>query len=318
MHTIVFIGFFLITVAYLCDLFGQFRLLEPAYQEKEHLALIEHLTKHKKKTKQYDRKPEGFSSFNKKLEGRRVEEQVAFRYEFPLVKDLSSVFQCTLEPVSISADVDSFGMTTSILDVSEKDKTGLLASVPEEEYRARMNRDGWYFRSHTDWGVDYRGIVQRHRNFTSPIAQSIYNDLSSRGLDSKLNRVQAALHFVQFIPYGVPHFDTRDWSYHGLSLPQESFILGYSDCDSKSVFMASLLLDLIPAEDILLISCMVRSSSDRSNGAHMMVAVAGLSVTGESVEHGGRSFLLLETTTPLVMGQADWQELNIVDKISLS
>lgn len=317
MHLTIIVIFILLAIAYLCDLFGQFRRLEPAYDGDGHLSLIEHLTRHKMRTKEYGRKPEGFSSFNRKLEGRRKGEEVVFRYEFPLVQDQSGVFHCTLEPTVVSGDVDTFGAPTSLLDNSMKDAIALRPEITEEEYRKRLNADGMFFRDRSDWGVDYAAIVLRHKGFTKEIAASIYNDLSTRGLDSKRNRVQAALHFVQFIPYGVPEFDTPEWLYHGLALPQESFVLGYSDCDSKSVFLASILTHLIPAKEILLVVCEVRSAHERNNGHHMMVAVAGLGISGERISHDGRDFLLLETTVPLVMGRADWHELKVNQLITL-
>jgi hypothetical protein len=317
MHSVILISFAVIALAYLCDMFGQFRLLQPAYNHEDNLSLIEHLTRHKTKTKDYQRKPSNFTSFNRKIEGKRRGEDVVFRYEFPLVERHSSVYNCVLEPSSISSDIDSFGMSSSLLDTSLPNYTGLLESVTDKEYSVRMNRDGWYFRDRSDWGVDYASIVRMHRHFTREISLSIYNDLSTKGIDSRLNRVQSALHFVQFIPYGLPHFDTREWCYHGLSLPQESIILGYSDCDSKSILLSSILVDLVPAKDVILVGCEVRSKYERNNGAHMMVAVANMGLNGEKVQSSGRDFLLLETTAPVLMGKADWQELKVTKIIPL-
>jgi len=318
MHQTILIIFMMLAVAYLCDYFGQFRYLKIFVNPPENTSLIEHLTKHKKKTKNYAGKAESYSNFNRKIEGKKKGEEVVFRYEFPLVERHSSVYTCVLEPLTISSDVDSYGMTKSMLDNSREGMTGLLSTVSDTEYRQRMNTDGWYFRNRTDWGVDFPALAKRHRRFTRPIAMSIYNDLSTRGIDSRINRVQAALHFVQFIPYGIPNFDTDEWTYHGLSLPAESLILGYSDCDSKSVFLGSILIDLIPIEDVVLVDCIVRSSFERNNGAHMMVAVADMGLSGETVDWNGRRYLLLETTSPVVMGKADWHELNIQGIIPLN
>jgi hypothetical protein len=156
------------------------------------------------------------------------------------------------------------------------------------------------------FGVDYKKIVYSYIPFTKPISKLIFDQLTELCEDNYFNRVQAALNFVQFLPYGLPEFDTADWYYFGIATPPESFILGYSDCDSKSIFFAAILSELIPLENIILIHCTVNSSNVASSGEHMMVAVSELQILGETVAHNDKNYLLLETTTPIAIGQFHW------------
>jgi len=180
--------------------------------------------------------------------------------------------------------------------------------------RSHFISGSWYYNNTSDWGVDYARLVSQHLNFTESIAFAIYNELIKNGKDTYHNRVQAALNFIQFIPYGLPQFDTHQWYYHELSIPAESFILGYADCDSKSVFFASILCHLVPSDNIILVACTVKSQSDKTSGAHMMAAVSGLNLAGENVFFNNKNYLLLETTTPCIMGKSDWETL-VVNQI---
>jgi hypothetical protein len=142
--------------------------------------------------------------------------------------------------------------------------------------------------------------------------------LVSNNQDNYFNRVQASLNFVQFLPYGLPEFDTDEWYYFGISTPPESFILGYSDCDSKSVFFASILSQLIPIENIILVTCTVNSGNEASNGEHMMVAVSDLGIEGESLTFKDKKYLLLETTRPMLIGQFDWTSFKANSIVNLN
>jgi hypothetical protein len=76
-------------------------------------------------------------------------------------------------------------------------------------------------------------------------------------------------------------------------------------------------MHLIPHENIVLVDCLVRSVNEKTNGAHMMLAVSGLDIIGENILHKNKNYILLETTAPCVMGKSDWQELQIKEIISI-
>jgi hypothetical protein len=121
----------------------------------------------------------------------------------------------------------------------------------------------------------------------------LVQELQNQNCDSYVNRVRAALNFVQYIPYGQPDFDAGEYSYFEISLPHETIAISYADCDSKSILFASILKSLIKLENIVLVDC-------NSQGvAHMIVGVSNLPFSGQWTDYKGKNYLLLETTTPI-------------------
>lgn len=301
-----YIIFIALIISYMSGFFDNYKSQNMNYNTDNSNIIIEFLTKHKTKTKVYSNPPGNYSSFNTSIPiGKIINDKVQFRYEFPLVNSRKSVYDCFLYPAETSSQVDLFGLNSNLIIKTE---TGfsLNTAISTDEFSSKMNQNGWYFNSPTDYGVDYKKLVLNYTSFTKPISRLIYDELIANGEDNYFNRVQAALNFVQFLPYGLPEFDSNDWYYFGISTPPESFILGYSDCDSKSIFFASILAELIPIDNIILINCTVNSGNEASNGAHMMVAVADLGIPGESINFNSKSYLLLETTTPIAIGQFEW------------
>jgi hypothetical protein len=126
------------------------------------------------------------------------------------------------------------------------------------------------------------------------------------------------LNFVQFIPYGQPNFDHQDFSYFGVSLPPESLVLNYSDCDSKSLLFATILSHLIDEKNIVLVLCNVTSKEDKPE-RHMMVGVKGLGISGgRTVVFNRSDFLLLETTQPSAIGSWDWKTFDLESVIPMT
>lgn len=317
MHEFVILLFVISSIAYLSGFFKSYRKVDFTYDLNNNVSLIEFLTQHKLKGKNYNRTPKGFSSYSKSLVGKKVQEKAVFRYEYPLVDNHKGIFETSFLPNAISQQVDYYGLKDYLIIKSESGYQ-LNTSIVESDFKKNMNKDGWFFNSFADAGVDYKYIVNKYADFSSRIAFQIYSDLAKTGKDSYFNRVQAALNFVQFIPYGRPELDANGWYYHELSVPPETFIMGYGDCDSKSVFFASILTNLIPLENIVLVECLVKSVNDKTNGAHMMVAVSNLAISGESVTFENNEYLLLETTQPIAIGQFDWESFRATSIIGLT
>jgi len=301
-----YLFFIILLIIYLTGFFDSYQKVDLNYNIENINALINYLTQHKTKTKDYSRPPGNYAAYNSRIPvGQRVGDKVQFQYEFPLIKSKTAVFNTYLHPLETSYQVDLYGLPKELI-IKNKDGFNLNSAISENEFSNHMNQFGWFFNSPTDFGVDYKKIVYSYIPFTKPISKLIFDQLTELGEDNYYNRVQAALNFVQFLPYGLPEFDTADWYYFGIATPPESFILGYSDCDSKSIFFAAILSELIPLENIILINCTVNSSNEASSGEHMMVAVSELQIQGEMVAHNDKNYLLLETTTPIAIGQFHW------------
>jgi hypothetical protein len=311
------IVFIILAIAYLSDFFYYYSKVDFSYNQVDNLALIEYLTRFKTKTKNYSKYPEGFSQYNKKLSGKLIDDVAEFRYEFPLVDGHRSIYEKTLNPNDISKQVDYYGLQDHLI---EKSKNGfrLKPEIETYTYIKYMNKDGWYFKNHSNFGVNYRDLAYRFSSFTLPIAEKIYSDLCILGKDSYFNRVQATLNFVQFIPYGCPDYDAPGWYYHELAMPPECFIMGYGDCDTKSLFFASILLHLIPAENIVLVNCLVNSTSRSEGGNHCMAAVSNLDIYKENIIFENKKYVLIETTTPCQIGKANWKSFEAKEIIGLA
>lgn len=317
MYTFIIIGFICFTIAYLCGLFDSYKAQPAFHLKEENLLIIEHLTQFKNKTKNYRNIPLGLSSYRKNILVHKEGNSVNFTYEFPLIEKYSTVFKCQLIPEEISPSINYFGIPQHLIKKVDQEKVTINTDYQEEHLKFAFPDGCWFFNSYSNWGVDYSKLVKQYSLFCLPIAKNIVESLERLNKDTYFNRVQSALNFVQFIPYGRPNFDTSEWYYHEIAIPQESFILGYSDCDSKSVLLATILVHLIPKENILLIDCMVRSKNENTNGAHMMLAVSDIHINGENIYHNSRNFILLETTAPCVMGKSDWEELVVNNIIAL-
>ena len=310
--------FIIILILYLSGFFENYQKVDLAYTKNNAEEIIDFLTKYKEKTKIYSNAPKNFASFNyQKPIGNILVDKVQLSYSFPLVKSHKVIFDCFLYPADVSSQVDLFGLSNSLI-VKNKDGFNLKDGIHEDEFSVKMNQYCCFFNSVSDFGIDYKKLVFSYTSFSKNISKFIYNELVSIGQDNYFNRVQAALNFVQFLPYGLPEFDTNEWYYFGISTPPESFVLGYSDCDSKSIFFASILAQLIPIENIVLVSCTVNSGNESSNGEHMMVAISDLGIDGECINFNDKRYLLLETTSPIVIGQFDWSSFKANAIINLN
>ena len=260
----------------------------------DNLIIIEHLTKYSTKAKNYRKPPENFKSHGYKIKGKIVGEDVSMKYVFPLINTTESTFTVQLNSRNVSTTVSSYGTSLKCFGPADKDSYE-LKSKSVEFLKREMNKDGFYFDSPYNFGIDYNHVIEISKDLSSQIAYFIVQELQSKSRDNYLNRVKATLNFVQFIPYGVPDFDHEDDTYFGLAIPHESIGLSYSDCDSKSVFFGGILHHLIPPENIILVSC------NTEGGAHMIVGVSDLPFNGQKVFYAGKNYLLLETTTPIPM-----------------
>jgi hypothetical protein len=262
---------------------------------EDFLSPIEWLTQHRTMTKNYGKGPKKFNTSGRDGVMSTIQkDRATFKYTYPLVGKHEHTIIYDLYPNEVSVWVSKFGVP------SDNSSIHVEQSQNSHQYIIRGNVVS----------PDLKSIVDFQRPFTRFIAESIRQRLMDLGKLNHFNLVQSVLNFVQYIPYGVPDFDTKEWDYMGLAVPPESFILGYSDCDSKSVFMASILSHLILREQIILVRCRVKGSSSDRAGAHMMIAVSDLENKNHSIYHKGKNFLLMETTTPCDIYHFGWHSFS--------
>jgi hypothetical protein len=320
--TIVILLFILSVIIYLsADNFGlllnsKFIVNPQPVPQENYTSVIEFLTKDLSRVvKDYSKEVEKLKTSRYNVTGSIVENSFAkMEYKFPLINNTVSSFSCDLYPANVSRLVDSFGVSSPHI---ENNGDGISYSVPTEEneleqFMKNLHEGCWYLNEDNKIDINYAQIVSIQNEFTVPIAKQIENELKTHKLDTYFNRVQAALNFVQHIPYGLPEFDAREFKYFGIALPAESFVLNYSDCDSKSIFLAALLSSLIQVDNIVLVKCKVAGSDEDVAGHHMMVAIKGLGIShGRFVESDGERFLMIETTRPSVIGHWSWESFEL-------
>jgi hypothetical protein len=173
----------------------------------------------------------------------------------------------------------------------------------EEETRNNVIHSGLFRKHHGVIRPDKSSLVgQSAELICRPIAQSIVATLSSLHRDTQLNRIRMAMKFVQDIPYGVPNFDDQDWCFGGVIPPPLIMMLGYGDCDSKSILYAGILSYLIDYRRIIFLN----------THAHVLTAVRCEGVIGTHIDYRGSKYYLTETAGP---GRSD---IGIIYSLSAS
>ena len=138
--------------------------------------------------------------------------------------------------------------------------------------------------------VDKSAVIHYYSpHFFKPIAEMIISSLEDYGRDTRRNRIEMAIRFVQDIPYGIPDITDRQRHYGGVIPPPQILIDGYGDCDSKVVLFVGILIYLIPGDDIIFLN----------QDDHVLSAVKEKPEKGLTyIEYKGQEYLVAETAGP--------------------
>lgn len=266
-------------------------------KQDDNLLFIEYLAQFSSKQRNYRKSVENYQSFGYFVNGEIKDGYGMVTYKFPLIEKKESIFWLKFEPKIFSDTLSKFGVSRSLFsEISSKGYRTLEGD--ENLLREQLNKNGFYFKKNGDWGLDYNYLISISAEINTPIARFLADELYKNNMDSYVNRIIAALNFVQFIPYGVPDFDDK-YVYFGLALPQESVAISFSDCDSKSTLLAGILKNLIDVQNIILVLCIF------DGVPHMILGISDLPFKGSSVDYKGKNYLLVETTTPIPLDQHD-------------
>jgi hypothetical protein len=266
-------------------------------KQEDNLLFIEYLAQFSSKQRNYRKSVENYQSFGYFVNGEIKDGYGMVTYKFPLIEKKESTFWLKFDPKIFSDTLSKFGVSRSFF--SEINSKGYHISESDETLlKEQLNNNGFYFNNNGDWGLDYKYLLSISAEINTSIARFLANELYKNNLDSYVNRIIAALNFVQFIPYGVPDFDDKH-VYFGLALPQESVAISFSDCDSKSTLLVGILKNLIDVENIILVTCIY------DGGPHMILGISDLPFEGPSVNYKGKNYFLVETTTPIPLDQHD-------------
>ncbi|MDH7515433.1 MAG: hypothetical protein QHI48_06150 [Bacteroidota bacterium] len=142
-------------------------------------------------------------------------------------------------------DIDRFGIPSAWLGyLSERERRRMRRSLEDGFFR----QEGWTI------VIDYPAAVAFYApDYGRPIAEQIVTTLASEGCDTRMDRIEFAMKFVQDIPYGIPVFSDRRKEMGGAMPPPLTLRAGFGDCDTKSMLFASIMCYLVPATDIVLL-----------------------------------------------------------------
>lgn len=138
--------------------------------------------------------------------------------------------------------------------------------------------------------VDKSAVINYYSpHFFKPIAEMIVSSLADYGKDTRRDRIEMTMRFVQDIPYGIPNISNNQRHLGGVIPPPQILIVGYGDCDSKVLLFAGILMYLIPADDIIFLN----------QNDHVLAAVKEKPEKGLTyIIYNNQEYLVAETTGP--------------------
>ena len=168
-------------------------------------------------------------------------------YKFKDHQHYEHLFEMSLERFKIDTMIEKYGLPKSYFKSSNKKDDEL------EEKRKQLAIDSFFILEGGVLKKDKQALVDYYRGMTSPIANFIIDYLDTNNQDTRANRIEMAMKFVQDIPYGVPKDKKNDGKF-GYITPPEILIEGYGDCDSKTILFVCIMSYLIPTNDIIYVS----------------------------------------------------------------
>lgn len=162
----------------------------------------------------------------------------------------------------------------------------------EENRRVRQNEmsKGLFMLDDNLIEVDKSAVIHYYSpHFFKPIAEMIVSSLADYGKDTRRDRIEMAIRFIQDIPYGIPDIKNKKRHFGGVIPPPQILIEGYGDCDSKVMLFVGILMYLIPGDDIVFLN----------QDDHVLAAIKEKPQKGLTyIEFQGEEYLVAETAGP--------------------
>jgi len=170
--------------------------------------------------------------------------QYRISYTFKDQKQTLRTFEFTYNIKKTLKDIARYGVPVSFFE-------NVPVDAKKAKERSMAIKKGFFKQTDKYLKPDRNAIVSFYRPYCRAIAGGIINTLLREGTDSRNNRIEMAMKFVQDIPYGVPQIKDSTWEVYGIYPPPETMIRMYGDCDSKAILFVSILTYLIKDDDIL-------------------------------------------------------------------
>ena len=163
--------------------------------------------------------------------------------------------------------------------------------------REQILKDGLYKELNNKYVRDFSAIVNYYREDFEAISVYLISYLKNKKINTRRNKIEIAMKFVQDIPYGDPYeYRTQKSKYGGYKYdddvyaPTEVLIKGYGDCDSKTFLFVCILSYLINPNDIIF----VQGDNHLLSAVKSTTKIAG----GRYFNHEGEEYYICETAGP--------------------
>lgn len=159
-----------------------------------------------------------------------------------------------------------------------------------EIQRDLILNEGMFMKENNKLVLDYNTVISFYRPYCKIISNSLIDLLKSKNEDTRLNRIEIAMKFIQDIPYGLPKKNRKTYT-NGCLAPIDVLIKGYGDCDSKTLFFICILSYMINPDDILIVK----------GENHMLSAVRDdvkKTSSSDFFRYGQKKYYICETAGP--------------------
>lgn len=172
-----------------------------------------------------------------------VGEDYVIRYTFRDHRENTCSITWKLNKEQTDRDIQLFGIPQSMFDPYPVTPEVLAA-------RRQILEKGLFMRMDNSLVVDKNAMVNAYSPYTKIVANWMIDYLKEYYSDTRRQRIELAMRFVQDIPYGIPEDLDPNWYYGGVIATPNVFTCGYGDCDTKAILFAGILCHLIDPEDI--------------------------------------------------------------------
>lgn len=211
-------------------------------------------------------------------------------YTFKDNFDLLRTFTWTYNVAKTNKDIARFGVPISFYENITEQK-----NISKE--RRKMIKRGFFMQSGQYLKPDRSAVISFYRPYCRPISGGIINLLADENRDTRKNRIEMALKFVQDIPFGIPEIKDSTWEVYGIFTPPELLLRMYGDCDSKAILLSCILSYLIDPDDILLLY---------QGHDHALVAIEGTPTKEQTyIELDGIKYIIADVTGPSRLAWGD-------------
>ena len=259
-----------------------------------------------------------------KIDSRIENDNYIIDYLFKDHQSIMHQIKIILHKVRTDEMIKKFGLPYSIFETFDNSNVDII------KQRQAIIKNGLFLLDGNKIKKDKKLLIEYYKTSTLQIANYIIEYLKSENNDTRENRIEMTMKFVQDIPYAIPKKNKKIYK-NGYITPPEVLIEGYGDCDSKTMLFVCIMSYLIPEKDIVFVSTPghIFSAIKDPNISNKIESNSYLPQTqqkdelkkGTYVELNKKKYFICETAGPgrPNYGQSDKKiKLSYIEKVDLS